>query len=708
MIGLRRHPSWRELNGLADEELDADAAAALTEHVVACSKCSRNLSFLRDLREAGRDMRHPSPPKDLWTDIERDREDGQRVILPAAPSAPSRKRRVLPAAAAVAIMAGLAGLATLTLTTEAGAGASDLQFHPASPVPGEEVRVTYKPGIDLSGEPMLKLRVRLRAPYDEPPRDVLGALHEVVLEPDDEGQFVGSLRLPSDFAFAVVAVENLAGDVLDDRDGRLWALRAHAEDGTPLQSALRQEFLVLQNRSWPEAQEVLEEMAYLYPDRAESWSLQLANEPDESGSDAESRARFRLLHAQAERGEPTVGEIASLVRYSELVEDAEARDQWLARLEEEVPAHRVAVSRRVADFGGDRAAAAAYLEKLWSTDGFATRHTCEEGYRAALAEDRAAEARRWALRCLPLDERRELTSDMALTLVAHEGTRAQGMSEMRALLSHLAEGADAERRLHDTPAEVREQSSRLQASLRIRLGAELLAAGDPGAAIAEFNAADELGVWLPELYRARLDATLSLGDRSGALPDFHRLDADPVYSRASVDSLRDRFPSLTEADMAEGRTRAEREMIRRLGAGRISRGLPSVPLFTSTGQSRSLASLVAGRPTILLVWDQRVFRGDGQVSEIIRASRLLAGGPGQLLWITPEPDSESLRSFARDAGLEFPFHDPESELATTLGEWGMRGYFVIDRAGMIRVRVYSLMEAVRHLEVLELELRDTV
>ena len=98
----------------------------------------------------------------------------------------------------------------------------------------------------------------------------------------------------------------------------------------------------------------------------------------------------------------------------------------------------------------------------------------------------------------------------------------------------------------------------------------------------------------------------------------------------------------------------------------------------------------------------------GGIEEVIRARNLLAGGVGQLLWITPEPDSESLQAFTREAGLGVPvYHDPGAMLATSLGEWGSSGYYVIDRAGMIRARTNSLMEAVRHLEVLRLGSRDT-
>ena len=138
------------------------------------------------------------------------------------------------------------------------------------------------------------------------------------------------------------------------------------------------------------------------------------------------------------------------------------------------------------------------------------------------------------------------------------------------------------------------------------------------------------------------------------------------------------------------------------------RGLPPVQLLTSTGQSHALESVLCGRPTVLLIWDRRVFGSPDVVAEVIRASDLLEDGPGQVLWITPEPDSESLQSFVRKSGLDLPlYHDQGSELAIQLGEWGMRGYFVIDGAGRIRARTHSLMEAVRHLEVLRLGSRDT-
>jgi len=714
MIAIRRHPSWRQLNRLADDELDADARGAALEHVAACPRCSASVSLLNDLRDAGREMRHPSPPKDLVDDILRDRAQGLRTILPAVPPAARRARRLLPAAAAVAIIASLAGLATLTLTSEAGAGASELTVDPALPLPGEQIRLAYRPGVELAGETELRLRLRLRRPDSELPRETLGAYHEVILRPDGDGLYVGSFQLPPDFAYAVMAVEDLSGARLDDRGGRLWDLRAHAADETPLRGALRQEFLVKQNRSWPEARDVLHEMTLLYPEMAEGWSMQLAYEEatlppaEEAVSRAGHREHFRRLERQLEGAEASVDEVAAMVRYAEALDDQEAFDLWLGRLETLAPTHRLALNYRIAGVGSSQADAARYLESLWSVEANRTATVCRAGYDAADAAGDAYLIREWAGRCLPLADDQRFTLRMALGLVAHEETRERGIREMRKLLDQVSARAADRRPLHHTPQEELWESRLLLTTLRLSLGRQLLDSGEAVSAVLELDAADDHELWRPDMYRVRLEALLAIGDEGAARSDFHRLDADPVYPRESVDSLRRLFPSMTSVEREDGRRRAEDEMIRRVRDLEVQRGLPPGQLVTPAGQARALETLLSGRPTILLLWDRRTFGSEDAVAEVLRASDLLAGGPGQILWITPEPDSESLRSFVQTSGLRLPaYHDPGSELATALGAWALRGYFVIDGTGRIRARTHSLMEAVRHLEVLPPGSRDT-
>jgi anti-sigma factor RsiW len=60
MVWLKGHVSWRDLNRLADDELEADARVLAIEHVAACPKCTGRVSFLESMRDAGRDMRRTS------------------------------------------------------------------------------------------------------------------------------------------------------------------------------------------------------------------------------------------------------------------------------------------------------------------------------------------------------------------------------------------------------------------------------------------------------------------------------------------------------------------------------------------------------------------------------------------------------------------------------------------------------------------------
>jgi hypothetical protein len=714
MIAMKRHPSWRELNRLADDELDADARGAALKHLAACPRCSANMSLLNDLREAGRGMRHPSPPKELLDDILRDRARGLRTILPAVPPSPRPARRLLPAAAAVAVIASLAGLATLTLTSEAGAGASELMVDPALPMPGERIRLAYRPGVELRGETELRLRLRLRGPDSEPPRQTLGAYDEVILRPDGDGLYVGSFQLPPDFAYAVMAVEDLSGARLDDRGGRLWSVRAHADDGTPLPDAIRQEFLVLQNRSWPEARDALHEMTLLYPGMAEGWSMQLTYEDhtrppaEEAVNRAGHREHFRQLERQLEQGNPSADEVAAMVRYAGALEDQAAVEHWLGRLEALAPAHRLAMNYRMVGLGSDQVEATQYIESLWSVEEYRTETVCRAGFRAAEVANDADLAREWATRCLPLADDPGFALRLALVLVAQEETRERGIRAIRMLLDHVSEQTAEERPLHYTPEEVQRESRVLRTTLRVGLGRQLLDSGEPVAAVLELDAAEDLGLWLPDLYRLRLEALLSIGDMSEARSDFHRLDADPVYPRESVDSLARLFPSMTRVEREEGRGQAEDEMIERVLDLEVRRGLPPGRLTTPAGQSLALETLLSGRPTILLLWDRRALEEPDDIAQVLRATDLLAGGPGQILWVTPEPASESLQSFRRRYGLELPvYQDPGSELAAALGYWGVRSYIVIDGTGRIRTHAHSLMEAVRHLEVLLLGSRDS-
>lgn len=716
MIRMWRHPSWRDLNRVADGELEGPDRASVRRHLANCHRCAREVAFLRELTEAGREVRHPEPPRGLLDEVLRDREEGTRIILPAVSGPKPQLNRRLRVATVAAVTILVAGVATMLATSDAGAGASELHVEPVQPTPGQEVRLRYRPGSELAGQAQLRLRLRIRKPDSEPPRGTLGAYDEVLLVPDGDGGYEGSYILPDDFAFGLMSVEDPGGTVLDDRGGRLWTLRAFDERGLPLPEALRQEFLVLQNRSWPEGWATLHEMTVLYPELAEGWSLLMLHEQSSwlPGEDALARAgyreRFRILQRKEADGTLGARETEARVRFAGALEDDEALTYWLGRLEAVDPANRLLLTMRRAGLWGSAETAEPYLEHLWSAEDTRTESVCDAGFRQATFDGNGEAARRWARRCLGVIEGLEPAREMAMALLSNPETATEGEEAIGTLIEELEDPSEDRRPLDLSVAEYESELRRLRASLRIELARQLLGSGEPAAAIPELDAADSSGIWNPEIYRLRLEARLEVADTAGARLDYLRLEADPVYPRASLDSLGRRL-RWDSRDADPGiRRNVEAELIARVGREMEgNRSLPDLPLLEPGGGRLSASSLARGRPTVLLSWDRRIPSDSDPVTEVLRARDILSRGDGQLLWITEEPLSESLDAYRRGRGLLLPvYQDPGSELTQTLGAWrGSMTCFVIDRAGTIRARSYSLMEAVRQLEVIEMRLRHT-
>jgi hypothetical protein len=712
MTGFEKHPSWAELNRLADGELSGDRRRRVATHSAACSRCRETVSYLSAVREAAGEIRHPSPPRDLLNDVIESRQAGQRVILPAAAVDLPKTRRA-PAAAAGLALALAGGLATVLAVSEAGAGSSDLTFDPRVPRVGEAIEVTYRAGSLLAGQDRLRLRVRARKADATTPRATMGRYVELDLHPRGDGEYTTTLDLSADVAYATFSVEDPTGTLLDDRGGRLWDLLSHDSRGQPLLEALRQQFLVLEMRDWPAAGEGLEQMTYLYPDRAEGWSRQLAHEkpillPDEAAaSAAKHREIFRDLQDRAlALGTPPPEEIASLTRYAMALSEEEAAAYWLDRLEAVEPLHPLALSARLLiEAGRGDLEALDFLEEVWTSSGARSAVVYRGGlaYASRIGDPEAV--RRWALRGLPLTSDHEWAVQASLAMVAHPETREQGIAEVKRLIAHLAEPDEAERPLHLTRQEAQRQSTRLIRKLQARFGAGLLASGDVKAALRAFDGAESLGGWQPDLYRWRAEALLAAGDTEAALMDLARLEADPLLSRDSIGSLIESLPPRLDGAVASRRPQAVREMIDRLRAELPTpRSVPHGELVDASGIARGLEDVLDNRPAVLFFWDRRVL--DSEAGSVVVADRHLVDAGLQLLWATPEPHSEVLRAFVRGAGLTvIPYHDPGAALAAEVGEWGAMGCYVIDRAGRIRARTDNLMEAVRLLEVLEMETR---
>jgi hypothetical protein len=371
------------------------------------------------------------------------------------------------------------------------------------------------------------------------------------------------------------------------------------------------------------------------------------------------------------------------------------------------PANRLVLMFHVGGFLAPRDSVDAHLERLWSLADSYRPTVCD--FARSLEFDDMAAARRWALRCVSIFPDPGRKAEMALRLAAQPETRDRGVREIQLLIADLDDRNAADRPLDRSPAEDRSDSRTLRAALQIALAEHLVEGGRPFEAMSELRSADSLGLWIPDLYRTRLEAELQAADTVGASRDLLRLELDPIYPRSSIDSLRHRLGSQSPGPSPDLRERIRGEMVERVTAEmQMNRGLPDAYLLAADGERRDLADRVGGRPTVLILWDRRLNRSPQLIEQVRSAERILGDGPGQLLWVTQEPLAEPFLAFKRGEELALPvYQDPLATLADALGEWGMDSYFVIDRAGRIRSRAYSLMEAVRQLEVLETGLRQT-
>ena len=67
---MTAHPR-EQLSAYADGELDRAAAAEVERHLQRCTECARELSIVRNLKGAMRDMQTSRTQKDLWSGVHR-------------------------------------------------------------------------------------------------------------------------------------------------------------------------------------------------------------------------------------------------------------------------------------------------------------------------------------------------------------------------------------------------------------------------------------------------------------------------------------------------------------------------------------------------------------------------------------------------------------------------------------------------------------
>jgi peroxiredoxin len=629
---------------------------------------------------------------------------GEHVILPVADPAPTAARWRPGAAAAALIAAGITlwvlwPAAPLT----AGDRQGELTFTSATPRAGETVQVTYRAPATLAGRDRVVLRARYRTSRDESYNDGMRQVVATELMPAGDGLFRASLRLPDSVVYAVFAVEDLDGRIVDSNGHRLWELLVHDRGGRPTFDALTQRENDLMGRNWEQGYETARQVAALYPDRIASWSNLLFYEKNVLGEShldsalTAHRARLKAFHDRlAQRAALTADELGYMFWYALAVHDTVRESFWRSRLEREAPASPFAVQNRALAITArawkdkDSVRALADLDRLWDEAGPAHGNLLVMGWQTARRVADSAALVRWAEHWWQKDPRDSTFIADAFTKVP--ALREEGMRLLRLDLRGLETRNDARRALERTVEEQRVADAAKTREILVMLGDALVASGRTRAGLDTLTLAVREG-WDIALFRRVARIKVSTGDTAGGLRLLGLFAVDPSTETWSRDSVR-RVTGvpLDSAAWARIVNESRDEMRRRLLALAVRRALPpAVRLEAAGGRAVRFDSLTRGRVTVVAFWSR--FCGPSK-EELPALARLIARLQQQgvaVVTITDERVSDDLQQFLAAQQLTFPVYgDAWREASRAFSQWGTPSYFVVDGDGVVRFQYRDL------------------
>ena len=717
MTWFDRHPGKRLLGRYADDELDVEVRGSVYSHLVGCSRCRERVAYVQSLGEAAANLSHPRPPEELLDQILARRRDGERVILPSPDAIPEPRipSPLRPLFATIAIL--VIGISALVLfAPQVTAGRSELTFEPALPEAGREVDVEYRPTAELAAEEDLRLRLRWRARGDDPPREgPLGRPIEVALVRDSDGLFRGAFLLPRRAVLLTASVEDLSGELVDSRGGRLWDMLVRDVDGRPALSALVQRYRVLEPRSGLAALDAAQEIADLYPESAEGWSLLLGAEQRALDDDASrSRLEFHrhrfgdLDRDHARSGEVAAEELSALVHYARRLGDEDALSRLESELERMYPRHPTAVQNRLlgyrAENGEDPLDWLEALEREWAAHGPVSEFLLREGVQAAVRSSVTGRIDMWTGRYVASGQ------DQMWLLRALAGT--PDLADRRILVAtaevdRLSRVTDDDRRLVDSRSAASARLGDAERTARAALGRALLEDGRCFDGIAELQTAVGYG-WSPGLFGSFGDALVECEATEKAIPYYAFVAVDPFTSADSAEVLRRRFepgmrPGEWNALLASSRLQFRARMAELSVPGRLLS--PGLPLSGPDGAEQRLAGILGGQATLLVFWD----RIGGSSTEILEDLNGLADRADiELLVVTGEEPNAELAAYAAERVRFRLYHDTRGALAEQIGVFGAPLFFVVDASGQVIYHPDELEDALRALEALKQEMPPIV
>jgi len=711
MRPLRRHPTFRKLSAYEDRELGAEERQSIAAHLQACTDCRKELSAIRSLSEDLRDVSLPRPPRSLRDDILAARAAGERVILPTTdPGIPRTGPRLVAVAVAAVLFAATAVAIGVLTSGEVSAGASTLLLGDGSDLAGLPTGVEYRGASILAGEEKLRLRARYRSADDELRDRQLGHHYQAELESSGAGSFEGSVSLPKSAVYAVFAVEDLDGELVDSHGRRFWEWLERDADGRPTADALIQKYRVFEERNPRLAYETALQLGQLYPERPEGWWFQAVYEGAaalsgdlEGQLESHRRTLARLDGSLGRRPDPGVREMVALIGYARelsprVPEAREVMERWIRRLQDEHPGHDMAVRIRTFELlnqtNADAQALLSVVDSEWTLYGTVASIVPEAGLDLAIQTGDPAYIELWvgrfafALGELPANVLQRLAGIPAVRAVAIEQIRRQ-LRSLRAL--------DPARRSLDESVpyhlvEMEEEEGRLLAIL----GEALLANGQRSAALEALDKAAAVG-WDPELFRNLADTRLAAADTAGALRLYAFAAVDPVEELRGAAAPSVPPFGYDEAAWPVLLDEARRELSSRLTLeAPVYRLPPDILVVDETGRQLNLRQLTDGT-TSLVVYLYWISGSPGlDLPELARQLANLQLRGIRTLVVTREERSRELASTL--SALEPPlavFHDANGSSADALGAWLLRQDLVVDSAGNVRSFERDFNEAIR-------------
>lgn len=629
------------------------------------------------------------------------REAGERLLLPSAAADQIRPaRRVAWPIAAAALLIIAVGVFSSTPELSAVAVDSELTLSPTSPRAGDRIGVTYSPLPSLfSSEDRLLLRAAVRTRHSESygravEKIVLDTLHR-----DASGVFRGAFSLPDSAVFALLAVEDTAASVVDDRTDRPWEVMIYGADGNPTFEALEQRENAYLGVSWEEAYATARRKAELYPGQFRSWSALEFFERQvlgKAGADSAANARITRVDALVAtyRASPSVppDELGAIAFRAYAQKDTAALDYWVERLLREAPNHPQTIQQAVIRALGKYPRSATRwderllgdVEEIWQRHGPVARSgnvIFQVALGVARQENDVPTYRRWVHRLMAADP--STVRYYASAFLRYPELREEGLTILREHLGrvHLdVRGLGTTRAGHERA--VAAEKRRLLATL----GRGLLDSGNERGGLDTLALAVS-GGWDLALFRDVAAARVKAGDTLGAIELEARIAADPRTTVARRDSAATVATRILGASAwRDAVADAAVSMAKTLMASAVVRAFIGEPQLTSGGgQTVRLRELVAGKPALVVFWSRFCGPALEALPRIDSVATVLRGQGVPAFLILDEPPSPELTAFLRERKVATPvYHDIRGEAKSALRNFGTPAYYVLDAAGRIR------------------------